>query len=154
MTSMTADPGLGNALVCLSVLIQRRYAQICADHDLTTAQAQLLCLVKDQPRGMSELGHLLGLAKPGMSGLVDRTERRGLVRRGSSEHDRRACTVSSTPLGKTIGDALDADVAARLPEIVGHLSADDQQGLQGLIASVIGGPVSGPYPADGDPAHR
>jgi DNA-binding MarR family transcriptional regulator len=154
MTSMTEGPGFGNTLVCLSVLIQRRYAQICADHDLTTAQAQLLCLVKDQPRGMSELGHLLGLAKPGMSGLVDRTERRGLVRRGSSEHDRRACTISSTPQGKTIGHALYADVATRLPDIVDHLTADDQRILQELIAAVIGGPVSGPYPADGAPARR
>jgi DNA-binding MarR family transcriptional regulator len=151
MTSMTEGPGFGNTLVCLSVLIQRRYVQICADHDLTTAQAQLLCLVKDQPRGMSELGHLLSLAKPGMSGLVDRTERRGLVRRGASEHDRRACTVSSTPLGKEIGDALYADVATRLPDIVDHLPPADRELLQQLIAAVTG-TVSGPCPGADAPA--
>lgn len=151
---MTEGPGFGNTLVCLSVLIQRHYAQICADHDLTTAQAQLLCSVKDQPRGMSELGQILGLAKPGMSGLVDRAEQRGLVQRCASEHDRRACTISSTPLGKTIGDALYAEVALRLPVIVDHLSASDQRVLEELIAAVIEGTVSGPSPGGGPPARR
>lgn len=148
---MTEGPGFGNTLVCLSVLIHRRYVQICADHDLTTAQAQLLCLVKDQPRGMSELGHLLGLAKPGMSGLVDRTERRGLVQRGTPEHDRRACTISCTALGKEIGDALYADVSARLPDIVDHLSPADQRLLQELAGMVTGGTVSGPCRGDDPP---
>jgi DNA-binding MarR family transcriptional regulator len=151
MTSMTVGPGFGNTLVCLSALIQRRYVQICADHDLTTAQAQLLCMVKDQPRGMSELGHLLGLAKPGMSGLVDRTERRGLVRRGTSEHDRRACTISSTPMGKQIGDALYADVAARLPDVVDHLRPIDRELFEQLVAAVTG-TTSGPCPGGDAPA--
>ncbi|WP_433789496.1 MarR family winged helix-turn-helix transcriptional regulator [Actinoplanes sp. CA-252034] len=144
---MTATPGFGNNLVYLSALIQRRFTQVCADHDLTNAQAQLLCLVKDRPHGMSELGRLLGLAKPGMTGLVDRTERRGLVQRGSSEHDRRACTVSSTPLGKRIGDALYADVAARLPDIADHLPPADRQLLEELVAAVIA-TTSGPCRAD------
>ncbi|MDI6100221.1 MarR family winged helix-turn-helix transcriptional regulator [Actinoplanes sp. NEAU-A12] len=133
---MTDGPGFGNTLVYLSLLIQRRYAQICADHDLTTAQAQLLCTVKDQPRGMGELSQLLGLAKPGLSGLVDRTERRGLVQRVASDRDRRACTVISTPLGKEVGNALYADVAARLPDIFGHLPAADRRVLEELVAGV------------------
>jgi DNA-binding MarR family transcriptional regulator len=153
MTLMTEIPGLGNTLVHLSILIQRRYSQICADHGLTSAQAQLLCLVKDQARGMSELGRLLGLAKPGVSGLVDRTERRGLVQRCTAEHDRRACTIFSTPLGKEIGGALYADMAARLPDIVAHLPPTDQRTLQELAAAVIGGTASDPSPAADPPAH-
>ncbi|GGN90677.1 hypothetical protein GCM10010112_76250 [Actinoplanes lobatus] len=134
---MTASPGFGNHLVCLSTLIQRRYAQICAEHDLTTAQAQLLCLVKDQPRGMTELAQLLGLAKPGLSGLIDRTERRGLVQRTSQNNDRRLCTLISTPEGKEIGDALYADVAARLPEMFGHLSPADRCTLEKLVDAAL-----------------
>ncbi|KHD77618.1 MarR family winged helix-turn-helix transcriptional regulator [Actinoplanes utahensis] len=135
---MTDIPGLGNTLVCLSTMIQRRYAQICADHDLTVAQAQLLCLVKDRPRRLGELSHLLGLAKPGLSGLIDRTERRGLVQRVSCAQDRRACDLTSTPLGKEIGDALHADVGARLPEIVADLPADDRATFAGLAAEITG----------------
>lgn len=135
---MAADPGLGNTLVRLSTMIQRRYAQICAEHDLTVAQAQLLGLVKDHPRGLTELSHLLGLAKPGLSGLIDRTERRGLVQRVSCRQDRRACDLTSTPLGKQIGDALHADVGARLPEIVADLSPADRATFAALAAAVTG----------------
>jgi len=135
---MADDPGLGNTLVRLSTMIQRRYAQICAEHDLTVAQAQLLCLVKDRPRGLTELSHLLGLAKPGLSGLIDRTERRGLVQRVTCEQDRRACDLTSTPLGKQIGDALHADVGARLPEIVADLSPADRETFTKLATAVTG----------------
>ncbi|MEV0897162.1 MarR family transcriptional regulator [Actinoplanes sp. NPDC049802] len=134
---MTASPGFGNHLVYLSTLIQRRFAQICAEHDLTTAQAQLLCLVKDQPRGMSELSQLLGLAKPGLSGLVDRTERRGLVQRTGCEQDRRLCTLISTPKGKQVGDAVYAEVAEHLPDLFEHLSPTDRHAFEQLVAAAL-----------------
>lgn len=128
----------GHHLVHLSTLIHRRYAQICADHDLTTAQAHLLCAVKDAPRGLSELGPLLGLARPGLSGLIDRAESRGLVQRITSATDRRALTLASTPLGKRTADALWADVGTRLPEVLDHLPPTDRADLARLVAAVTG----------------
>jgi DNA-binding MarR family transcriptional regulator len=152
MTHMTEGPGFGNTLVCLSLLIQRRYAQICADHDLTVAQAQLLCAVKDEPRGMGDLAQLLGLAKPGLSGLVDRTVRRGLVERVACPSDRRACSVAGTPMGKEIGNALYRDVAVRLPDILEDLPESDRRAMEELISVAVGSRVSGPCPAGGHPA--
>jgi len=133
---VTQQHGFGATLAGLAVLIQRRHAQICAEHDLTPAQAQLLCMVKDQPRGMTELAHLMGLAKPGLSGLVDRAERRGLVRRNTPEHDRRAVTLSTTPLGKDAVDALFADVSDRLPDILEGLSAQDRHVFEHLVNAI------------------
>ncbi|WP_233625258.1 MarR family winged helix-turn-helix transcriptional regulator [Actinoplanes sp. ATCC 53533] len=140
---MTQHHGFGASLVGLAVLIQRRHAQICAEHDLTPAQAQLLCMIKDRPRGMTELAQLMGLAKPGLSGLVDRAERRGLVRRNTPERDRRAVTLSTTPLGKEAVDALFADVSDRLPDILEGLSAQDRHVFEHLVNAVVatsGGP--------------
>lgn len=133
---MTAHHGFGATLVGLAVLIQRRHAQICAEHDLTPAQAQLLCMIKDQPRGMTELAQLMGLAKPGLSGLVDRAERRGLVCRNTPGYDRRAVTLSTTPLGKDAIEALFADVSDRLPDILEGLSAQDQHLFEHLVNAV------------------
>ncbi len=123
-------------LVGLSVLIQRRYVQICADHDLTPAQGQLLCSVKDAPRRMADLAFSLGMAKNALSQLVDRTERRGLVHRQTHAQDRRVITVGVTPAGKQSAEALYADVANRLPDIAGELSPDDQQLLQRLATAI------------------
>lgn len=133
---MAENDGFGNDLVWLSVLVQRRYAQICADHDLTSAQATLLCVLKDQPQGMGELAQLLGVAKNALSGLVDRTERRGLVQRETLQHDRRAVALSTTALGKEIVGALYADVAERMPVITSALPAVERHQFADSVARI------------------
>ncbi|MEU4243177.1 MarR family transcriptional regulator [Actinoplanes sp. NPDC026619] len=133
---MTGNDGFGNNLVWLSVLVQRRYAQICADHDLTSTQATLLCVIKDQPQGMGELAQLLGVAKNALSGLVDRMERRGLVQRETLQHDRRAVALNTTALGKEIVSALYADVATRMPDIAATLPPDEQHQLADSVARI------------------
>jgi len=125
------------ALVRLSFLVQAIYAELSAKHDLSPAQAQLLCVIKDQPRGMTELTHMLRLERPGLSGLVDRVERRGLLRRDISEHDRRAVMLSPTPRGKKVVEAFFADVSGRLREAVAHLPARDRQQFARIATAII-----------------
>jgi DNA-binding MarR family transcriptional regulator len=133
---VTGSDGFGNDLVWLSVLVQRRYAQICADHDLTSVQATLLCVIKDRPQGMGELAQELGVAKNALSGLVDRMERRGLVQRETRPHDRRAITLGTTALGKVIVSALYADVSGRMPDIASALPADEREQLAASVARI------------------
>lgn len=149
---MTQSEGFGSRLVGLSVLIQRRYAQICADHDLTPAQAQLLCMVKDRPLGMSQLARVMGLAKNGLSGLVDRAEKRGLVQRETLEHDRRAIALSVTPLGQQTVDALFADVNKRLPDILDSISAAERQAADQLLNAIAAATGSPLLFGDADPS--
>ncbi|MFC8662022.1 MarR family winged helix-turn-helix transcriptional regulator [Streptomyces sp. NPDC057199] len=85
---------------------------------------------------MGELAQLLGVAKNALSGLVDRTERRGLVQRETLQRDRRAVTLSTTALGKKIVDALYADVAQRMPDIAGALPADEQHQFANSVAHI------------------
>ncbi len=134
---MPHNPGIPAALVRLSFLVQRLYAQICAQHDLSPAQAQLMCVIKDQPRGMTELTHMLGLERPGLTGLVDRIERRGLLRRDTPQHDRRAVMVTLTPRGKEITEAFYAQVSDRLQRLVAHLPADDRQQFEDIAFNII-----------------
>ena len=126
--------GFGITMVGLSILIQRRHAQICAEHDLTPAQAQLLCMIKDQPRGLKELAHLMGLERPGLTGLVIRAERVGLVQRDTVGHDRRAVTVSTTPLGQKAVESLYADIDACVPDVLESLPAADRATFEQLLA--------------------
>ncbi|MCO8270067.1 MarR family transcriptional regulator [Actinoplanes sp. TRM 88003] len=130
------SPEFGNALVGLSIVIQRRFVQICGDHDLTPAQGQLLCSVTDRPRRMAELAAALGMAKNALSQLVDRTERRGLVQRESPGRDRRVITLYATAEGKLIADALHADIAQRLPDIAADLDPADQQAFQRIATAI------------------
>lgn len=129
--------GYGDKLFWLSVLIQRRYAQICAEYDLTPSQATLLCAVKDEPRQMAYFAAALGMTKNALSQLVDRTERRGLVSRASSEQDRRVIMLGVTPAGKVLAEAVFAETVKRLPEVAGNLDADGQRDLERLATAIV-----------------
>ena len=61
----------------------------------------LFFLGKNDGALMSEAGAALDLGAPGVSGLVDRMERAGLVERGLDEHDRRAFRIWLTDAGRT-----------------------------------------------------
>lgn len=127
----------GDKLFWLSVVIQRKYAQICAEFDLTPSQATLICAVRNEPRQMADLAAALGMTKNALSQLVDRTERRELVGRASSAHDRRVVMLGATPTGKVLGEAIFAEVAKRLPEIARSLDADDQRDFERVATAIV-----------------
>ena len=129
--------GYGDKLFWLSVLIQRRYAQICAEYDLTPSQATLLCAIKDRPRQMAYLAASLGMNKNALSQLVDRTERRDLVSRMASEQDRRVIMLGVTPTGKVLAEAVYAETTKRLPDIAGNLDADDQRDFERVATTIV-----------------
>ncbi|MFJ8689583.1 MarR family winged helix-turn-helix transcriptional regulator [Micromonospora wenchangensis] len=87
-------------------MIQRKYAEICAEFDLPPSQATLLCAVRNEPRQMADLAASLGMTKNALSQLVDRVARRELVGRASSAQDRRVVMLSATPgvAGRRAGD--------------------------------------------------
>ena len=126
-------------LVRLSFLVQSVYAEVCAMHDLTPAQAQLLCLIKDQPRGMTELTQVLGLERPGLTGLVDRVQRRGLLVRGGAPQDRRAVILTPTPEGKRLADQFYGEVSDRLTELAAGLSSAERHHLESAGSKIIAG---------------
>jgi DNA-binding MarR family transcriptional regulator len=87
---------------------------------LTAAQAGLLFfLAKNDGALMNEAAAALDLKAPGMSGLVDRAERAGLIERSADESDRRASRLWLTDDGRTAlkrSKAGLADVNARLTD--------------------------------------
>jgi DNA-binding MarR family transcriptional regulator len=124
-------------LVRLSFLVQSVYADVCATHDLSPAQAKLLCVIKDQPRGMTDLTHILRLERPGLSGLVDRMQQRGLVERQGVPHDRRAVLLIPTPGGRLIAEEFYAEVSARLQHLMADLPAAERQQFETIGSKIL-----------------
>src|SRR4051794_30189348 len=94
--------GVVTALVRSAFLVNAVYAESAREYGLTSQQGQLLCVLMAQPYGMTELGTTLDLAKSSLTGLVDRTERNGLVRREPDPRDMRAVRVALTPQGSKL----------------------------------------------------
>ncbi|MEV3938077.1 MarR family transcriptional regulator [Glycomyces sp. NPDC049804] len=128
---------MGTALVRTAFLVDAVYADSVREFDLTMAQAQLLCVLIARPFGMLELAKTLNLAKSSVSGLVDRSERNGLVRREADPADGRAFRVALTEKGAQLAEQFHDETVKRVAELPLGLSATEQEVLAGLLSRVV-----------------
>src|SRR5919108_915201 len=129
--------GVVGALVRSAFLVNAVYAESGREHGLTSQQGQLLCVLMARPYGMGELGATLGLAKSSLTGLVDRTERNGLVRREPDPQDTRAVRVSLTPEGSRLAAEFYAETCRRIDKLPAGLSAAERDTLAGLLGRIV-----------------
>ncbi|MEU8221441.1 MarR family transcriptional regulator [Kribbella sp. NPDC048915] len=129
--------GVVAGLVRTTFLVDAVYAQSSRERGLTPQQGQLLCVLMAQPYSMSELGAMLGLAKSSMTGLVDRTERNGLVRREPDPRDTRAVRVALTPRGGQLADEFYAETCRRIDRLTAGLSGAERDTLASLLGRVV-----------------
>ena len=129
--------GVAAALVRSSFLVNAVYAESGREHGLTPQQGQLLCVLMAQPYGMSELGAMLGLAKSSLTGLVDRTERNGMVQREPDPQDMRAVRVALTLRGSRLAEAFYTKACRRIEELPAGLSAAERDRLADLLGRVV-----------------
>lgn len=137
MQEQTDQVTVVTGLVRMSFLVNAVYAASARDHGLTSQQGQLLCVLMGKPHGIGELGVVLNLAKSSVSGLVDRSERNGLVRRTRSEPDPRAVSVSLTPRGRKSATAFADDACRRIEDLTSSLPAGDADMLAGILGRVV-----------------
>ena len=135
--AMTGEPGLVDALVQLSFLIQSVLTRVGATLDLSITQMRLLGIVRDRDAGMMELAGHLGLDKSSVTGLIDRAEKRSLVRRSRAPGDGRAVRVSITADGRELANLGAAAVEAGIAALTGALTARQQDQLAALAGAVV-----------------
>lgn len=128
---------VATALVRSSFLVNAVYAESSREYGLTPQQGQLLCVLMPQPYGMSELGSVLGLAKSSLTGLVDRSAQRGLVRREPDPEDARAVRVALTSEGARLAERFYAETARRVERLADGLDAPDRRTLTTLLGRVV-----------------
>lgn len=107
--------------------------EIVPDVDVSYQQLNVLYLVRVENASMAEMARILGVAPTVITGLVDRLEARGLIRREPFPSDRRRIQLVVTERGREISEQVEQAVADRIEDQVRQLSASDQRLLrQGL----------------------
>jgi len=124
-------------LVRAAFLVNAVYTASAREHGLTPQQGQLLCVLMAQPYGMTELGSVLGLAKSSLTGLVDRTERNGLVGREPDPADSRAVRVALTPRGRKLARAFYDETCRQIDALPVGFGAADRAALAGLLGRIV-----------------
>ncbi len=126
-----------DALAQLSFVVQEALGEVAASHDLSMIQVRVLGILRDRSVGMNELARHLGLDKSSVTGLIDRAERRGLVRRKTSTTDRRAVEVSITAAGRKLAERGAGEFAQRVAALVAPLTAAERATLSALATRVL-----------------
>ncbi|MFJ4620107.1 MarR family winged helix-turn-helix transcriptional regulator [Streptomyces sp. NPDC088812] len=129
--------GVVTALVRSTFLVNAVYAESSRAFGITPQQGQLLCVLMPQPYGMSELGELLGLAKSSLTGLVDRTVQRGLVRREGDPRDGRAVRVGLTAEGARLAREFYDATCRRIAALPKGLTGTERERLAALLSRVV-----------------
>lgn len=139
VSAAVPDLGLVDGLVQLSFLVQGTLAKVAAEHGMTVVQLRLLGVLRDRTPGMQELARHLGLDKSSMTGLVDRAERRGLVRREPSPDDRRGVRVSLTDEGRELARTGTGEAGRRVSELAARLTGPQRAQLSRLASDLLAG---------------
>jgi DNA-binding MarR family transcriptional regulator len=127
------DSEFASALLRLSFAVQCLYHDLSREHDLTAQQALLMCALIERPVGMAELTEQLHIEKSTLTGLVDRAERRGLVRRAPHPVDRRVVRVALTLEGGEVVAGFQEAVTDALTDQLAHLPDEIQRYLRAAL---------------------
>ena len=111
---------------------------LAATLELSPAQCHVLHLIEPgRPVPMKQLAATLSCDASNVTGLVDRLESRGLVRRLPGRADRRVKELDLTPTGARLRAQLVERMTAP-PASLGRLSARDQRTLARILSRLLG----------------
>ena len=110
---------------------------LASEFDLSPAQCHVLHLIEpDQPVPMGQIAENLACDASNVTGLVDRLESRGLVRRKPSVADRRIKVLELTQAGARLRSVV-MERMTEPPEILGRLSLEEQRELVRILKRLL-----------------
>lgn len=133
----TVDPGINDAL--LDSLVQTSFTvigivtSVAARHDLSLTLLRVGAILRDRSVTMSQLAGYLGLDRSTITGLINRAEERGLMRRVSNESDKRSTRVTLTKKGQSLAMTCETEIAQELEPLVARLGSSDRKRLTTLL---------------------
>jgi MarR family transcriptional regulator, organic hydroperoxide resistance regulator len=110
---------------------------LAAELELSPAQCHLLRAIEPgQPIPMRHAAETLACDASNVTGLVDRLESRGLIRRRRSDDDRRVTMLDLTPTGSRLRTQLLERMSAP-PAAIARLSPREQQALVRILTRLL-----------------
>jgi DNA-binding MarR family transcriptional regulator len=118
-------------------------AELIREHRLPLSSYEVLLYLADSPEGrlrMSELADSVLLSRSGLTRLVDRLERNGLLRRRRCEEDQRGWFAEITDDGRDLFERARVTHLDGVRErFLSHLTPDEQRTLAALWEKVSPG---------------
>ncbi len=135
MVMESEDPG-AELLLVLEQLVRFVRQVATADGLSPAASSALRRLLRDGPLRITELANAEGVSQPGMTQLITRLEREGLVRRNASAEDKRGVQVEVTGTGAELIRRRRAERAAMLQRMIESLPLADQAAVTAALPAL------------------
>ena len=132
-------PACGAWELLIQLLLSQRgqLPVLAAALELSPAQCHVLYVIQPgKPVPMKQLAASLSCDASNVTGLVDRLESRGLIRRQPGREDRRVKELDLTPTGVRLRTELMARMSTP-PAAIGRLSARDQRELERILSRLL-----------------
>lgn len=127
-----------------SKLTRELDVELVAAHGLPLSSYEVLLFLDNAPDGqlrMAQLAESVLLSPSGLTRLVDRLEKAGLVRRESCPSDRRGFEAVITDEGRTVlAEARPTHLAGVRKRFLEHFSIDEMRTLEHYWDRVLGAP--------------
>jgi DNA-binding MarR family transcriptional regulator len=136
MGSNAHDPAKTPAALLLAItphLTRWVQTQLSGDeeHDLSLRQLTALRCIGEPSTTLGDVARHLNVTPAVVTGLIDRLERRGYVRRVGSQFDRRRVHIELTSEGEDIRDQAGASLSEELRRRIGELAPAEIDALTG-----------------------
>lgn len=106
--------------------IDKHNKQLSSSRSLTVPQlVSLRQLLIKGPRPMGQLANEVFLSKATLTGIIDRLEKKGLVKRERSTEDRRKILIALTQQGKEMSESMPWPLQERFAASLSSLNDDD-----------------------------
>lgn len=99
------------------------------EHDLSLRQLSALQFINGTDTTLGDVARSLNVTPAVVTGLIDRLERRGYVRRVASLFDRRRVHIELTTAGEDVRAQAEGHLAKRLEAVIAKLSPDEVNAL-------------------------
>jgi len=132
-------PACGAWELLIQLLLSQRgqLPVLAAALELSPAQCHVLYVIEPgKPLPMKQLAASLSCDASNVTGLVDRLESRGLLRRVADADDRRVKVLELTANGVRLRTELMARMSTP-PASIGRLSAKDQRDLERILSRLL-----------------
>jgi len=124
-------------LVRTTERLSRPLAELLKTEELSSPQYNVLRILRGSPEGLTcgEIAARMITRDPDVTRLLDRLEKRGLVRRARQATDRRVVVTRIAPPGLEVLERLDAPVQEAHRRQLGHLGPARLRALAALLTA-------------------
>lgn len=114
------------------------FFELCGEHAITPVQYGMLTILRNsKEQDQTSLANELGVDRTSVADVLQRLEKRNLIKRRTKEGDRRAKSTSITPRGSALIKLVDINMLEAQARLLEPLNEDEREQFISLMLKLV-----------------